>query len=116
MTKAKPKKPPLPPAPRFIAVPFEQKERAKECGAKWHAAAKRWYIPEGMDRAAFVWPDDYVSEEEWQHILAKEEAGRKDFLKKQRQAFFKADAERNKPTRQILGEGNARLNHLLASA
>lgn len=37
----------------FIAVPFAEKDAAKSAGAKWDRTAKSWYVPEGMDNAAF---------------------------------------------------------------
>ena len=110
MGKAKPK---APIKPSFILVPYEEKDVAKAAGAKWHPVAKRWYIPEGLDRAAFRWKDDYVSEPEWQHIQAKAEQERTALIKRQRHAFFKADAERSKPTRQILAEGRTRFEQAM---
>jgi hypothetical protein len=34
-------------------VPYEQKDTAKQLGARWDADAQRWYIPAGADPAAF---------------------------------------------------------------
>jgi len=44
----------------YLAVPFAQKDEAKGLGAKWDPARKRWYVPEGLDTAAFQrwFPDD----------------------------------------------------------
>lgn len=42
----------------FLVVPFAQKDDAKELGAKWDAAARKWYVPTGKDRELFKrwWP------------------------------------------------------------
>ncbi len=45
------------PAPRpatektFLAVPFKEKDEARELGARWDGEAKLWYVPEGTDLA-----------------------------------------------------------------
>lgn len=38
----------------YLDVPFEQKERAKELGARWDAARKRWFVPDGVDLFPFL--------------------------------------------------------------
>ncbi|EPY00145.1 zincin-like metallopeptidase domain-containing protein, partial [Magnetospirillum fulvum] len=38
----------------FLAVPFAEKEQAKALGAKWDRKAKAWYVPDGLDAAAFA--------------------------------------------------------------
>lgn len=35
----------------FLAVPFKEKDAARELGAKWDSTAKSWYAPEGADMA-----------------------------------------------------------------
>ena len=42
------------PPRRFIECPFAEKNIAKSRGAKWDAAAKSWYVPEGLDMANFA--------------------------------------------------------------
>ncbi|EPY00218.1 zincin-like metallopeptidase domain-containing protein, partial [Magnetospirillum fulvum] len=42
------------PQPTFLAVPFAEKEQAKALGAKWDRKAKAWYVPDGLDAAAFA--------------------------------------------------------------
>lgn len=37
----------------YLTVPFAQKDEAKALGARWDPARKRWYVPEGVDTAAF---------------------------------------------------------------
>lgn len=37
----------------YIDVPFDDKDEAKELGAKFDSNAKSWYIPEGVDVEAF---------------------------------------------------------------
>lgn len=37
----------------FLYVPFEDKEEAKALGAKWHRQAQTWFVPAGVDMAAF---------------------------------------------------------------
>ena len=41
-----------------LTVPFAEKDNAKALGARWDAAARKWYVPTGKDRAAFKqwWP------------------------------------------------------------
>ncbi len=42
----------------YIAVPFAEKDEAKGLGAKWDRKAKAWYVPTGIDTAAFAkWAD-----------------------------------------------------------
>jgi hypothetical protein len=36
-----------------LHVPFEQKDRAKQLGARWDAKRKVWFVPEGVDAAPF---------------------------------------------------------------
>lgn len=38
-----------PPARQYLAVPYGERSVAKAAGAKWDAAAKSWYAPEGAD-------------------------------------------------------------------
>lgn len=46
------------PPRRFLSCPFEEKDEAKALGAKWDQAAKKWYIPDGLDAAPFAqWYD-----------------------------------------------------------
>jgi hypothetical protein len=42
----------------FLVVPFAEKDGAKALGARWDAAARKWYVPAGKDRDAFKqwWP------------------------------------------------------------
>lgn len=35
--------------PIFLNVPYKEKEKAKEVGAKWNAERKQWYFPEGAE-------------------------------------------------------------------
>lgn len=46
---------PQPPAENtYIDVPFKDKAEAKELGAKWDRQQTSWYIPKGVDQAAFA--------------------------------------------------------------
>lgn len=38
---------------QYLDVPWEEKDTAKQLGAKWDAAAKRWYVPEGVESGPF---------------------------------------------------------------
>lgn len=38
----------------FLDVPFKEKDEAKALGARWDGGAKKWYVPEGKDLAAFA--------------------------------------------------------------
>lgn len=42
----------------FLVVPFAEKDEAKGLGAKWDAAARKWYVPTGKDNDLFKrwWP------------------------------------------------------------
>lgn len=42
----------------FLVVPFAEKDEAKAIGAKWDAAARKWYVPAGKDKELFKswWP------------------------------------------------------------
>ncbi|HTX11599.1 MAG TPA: DUF5710 domain-containing protein [Solirubrobacteraceae bacterium] len=48
-----------PPSERdYIAVPYEQKDDARRLGARWDAAARSWYIPDGVASEPFArWQD-----------------------------------------------------------
>lgn len=37
-----------------LDVPFDDKDQAKALGAKWDAAARRWFVPEGVDPVPFA--------------------------------------------------------------
>ncbi|MBV8401893.1 MAG: toprim domain-containing protein [Acetobacteraceae bacterium] len=37
----------------YLAVPFQEKDEAKQLGARWDGRLKAWYVPAGMDLAAF---------------------------------------------------------------
>lgn len=38
----------------YLNVPYAQKDAAKALGARWDAAAKKWYVPAGKDIAPFA--------------------------------------------------------------
>ncbi|KXU36507.1 hypothetical protein AXE65_04870, partial [Ventosimonas gracilis] len=41
----------------YLKTAFKDREQVKKLGAKWDAAEKLWYVPEGIDQAAFAkWP------------------------------------------------------------
>lgn len=117
----------LPKKPRFINVPYADKDEAKALGAKWHWHARLWYVPEGLSKRLFRWPIVEVSREAWAAAVEKERAAEaedkvreaeaaKQRLKAKRHHFLKTNAEANRPTRQILGESHQRLNYLLNEA
>ena len=37
----------------YLVVPFAEKDEAKSMGARWDAAARKWYIPSDKDRESF---------------------------------------------------------------
>lgn len=37
----------------FLTVPFAEKDQAKALGARWNAAQKKWYVPDGANSALF---------------------------------------------------------------
>ncbi len=37
----------------FLVVPFGEKDEAKGLGARWDAAARKWYVPLGKDLDVF---------------------------------------------------------------
>lgn len=39
--------------PTFLEVQFKEKDQAKALGARWDGAAKKWYVPDGLDLAPF---------------------------------------------------------------
>lgn len=47
---------------KYLAVPFTDKNEAKEFGAIWHKKAQSWYIPDGLDPGPFV---------KWQHSQSR---------------------------------------------
>lgn len=50
----------------WLAVPYKEKNQAKEVGAKWDKEAKSWYAPQGADLQPLAkWmPDDSVPRQE----------------------------------------------------
>ena len=43
----------------YLSVPFEEKDCAKNMGARWDPARKRWYVPDGVDLTPFLpWVPD----------------------------------------------------------
>ena len=45
--------PPDKAAREYLNVPYEQKDTAKQLGARWDPGAERWYVPAGTDPAPF---------------------------------------------------------------
>jgi hypothetical protein len=37
----------------YLNCPYEDKDEAKELGAWWDTARKKWYVPAGVDEAPF---------------------------------------------------------------
>ena len=37
----------------YLIVPFRDKDAAKSLGAKWDAAQRKWYVPDGRELAPF---------------------------------------------------------------
>lgn len=51
----------------FLNVPYNEKDGAKQLGAKWDASVKKWYVPDGVDPEPFFrwlassrWPKSYI--------------------------------------------------------
>ncbi len=38
----------------YLAVPYDEKDEAKQLGARWDRQAKAWYVPAGVDLEAFT--------------------------------------------------------------
>ena len=38
----------------FLTVPFKDKDAAKGLGARWDAAQRQWFVPEGRELAPFA--------------------------------------------------------------
>jgi phage/plasmid primase-like uncharacterized protein len=38
----------------YLAVPYDEKDDAKQLGARWDRQAKAWYVPSGVDLEAFT--------------------------------------------------------------
>ncbi|MDT4289096.1 DUF5710 domain-containing protein [Methylomonas sp. MO1] len=41
-------------AKTYLNVPYAEKDAAKALGARWDAAAKKWYVPANKDMALFA--------------------------------------------------------------
>lgn len=41
------------PDKQFLEVPYSEKDRAKQFGARWDPMAKKWYVPAGLDVGLF---------------------------------------------------------------
>ncbi|HCH5334042.1 TPA: hypothetical protein N2934_004392 [Vibrio parahaemolyticus] len=37
----------------YLEVPFEEKEKVKSLGARWHSERKKWFVPKGLDTGPF---------------------------------------------------------------
>ncbi|PHI38292.1 hypothetical protein CBQ28_04200 [Pseudoalteromonas sp. GCY] len=37
----------------YLEVPFEDKEKVKSLGARWHSERKKWFVPKGLDTGPF---------------------------------------------------------------
>lgn len=66
----------------YIEVPFHQKDRAKELGARWDLDLKQWFVPYGQDLNKF--------KEWWPDVLKKQMAGLHDTKKEPRKKKNKA--------------------------
>ena len=44
----------------YINCPYSEKDLAKTLGARWDADAKKWFVPEGLNRNTFKrwWPKE----------------------------------------------------------
>ena len=42
----------------YLACPYAEKDEAKSLGARWDAGAKKWYVPDDVDKDLFEkwWP------------------------------------------------------------
>lgn len=57
----------------WLAVPYVEREDAKNCGAKWDAKEKRWYAPKGADLDKLAaWLPEKQREREPEAIAARE--------------------------------------------
>jgi hypothetical protein len=49
----------------YIACPFADKDEAKSLGARWDVDARKWYVPNDVDRNLFrKWFEKGVTAEE----------------------------------------------------
>ena len=37
----------------YLACPYAEKDEAKSLGARWDANARKWYVPDDVDRNLF---------------------------------------------------------------
>ena len=42
----------------YLACPYAEKDEAKSLGARWDAGARKWYVPDDVDKDLFEkwWP------------------------------------------------------------
>ena len=40
--------------PILLDVPFQEKEQAKQLGARWNPVLRKWFVPEGLDPSRFT--------------------------------------------------------------
>ena len=40
--------------PILLEVPFQEKDQAKQLGARWNPLLRKWFVPEGLDAARFA--------------------------------------------------------------
>jgi len=53
------------PTRKFIEVAFAEKDEAKRLGALWEPTVRKWYVPTGLNRRLFRWPDALLPAEMW---------------------------------------------------
>ena len=48
----------------YLNCPYAEKNQAKDLGARWDKDAKKWYVPNDVDRNLFKkwWPKHLVEE------------------------------------------------------
>ena len=49
----------------YLNCPYAEKDEAKDLGARWDMKARKWFVPDDVDRDLFRkwWPQEVAAEE-----------------------------------------------------
>lgn len=103
---------------RFIDVPFGEKDEAKALGARWNGDARLWYVPKGVARKHFRWPDKEISPglqarlDDIDKAKAEAEAA---LLKPLTKAYRPKDPDAYRSSKKMVRDMNLRFDFMMAS-
>ena len=103
---------------RFIDVPFGEKDEAKLLGARWNGDAKLWYVPKGVGRKHFRWPDKEISavlQARLDEIEKAKAAAEAALLKPLTKAYRPKDPDAYRSSKKMVRDMNLRFDFMMGS-